>query len=64
MVTIRSAINLTVSQSGVPDNIGLGSVLKPILPTHAGSLLLGAMLLLLTQNFRRNRLCGRDDLIT
>jgi hypothetical protein len=41
-VSIPPVINLSVSKSNVLEHFGLDSLLKPILPTHAGSLLLNA----------------------
>ena len=55
--TIPSTIYLDLSQASLFDNIGLDSMMHPILPAHAGPILLrGAMYLMPMQNLRRNGL--------
>ncbi len=46
-ISIPFFVYLTVSQAGVPDNIGLDGMLHPILPNHAGPLLFSALQFLL-----------------
>jgi len=43
-ISTSSSVYLTISQAGVPHNIGLDRMLQPILPNHAGPVLFNALI--------------------